>query len=426
MALTGGLKGAAAPRFSHLSLRFKDAAVESAFIQEHNRRAVKPIRVVVVILASVVWLQSGMEFYGFLENGWDGYDIWLEALPLRLIDIAILMVGLGLSFFSPFVRYGQLVVGLFLVSLYILFMIGADIGGPWIERTTSLFNYALTLTLVAMGLMIRFAAPLVLLMTCGFAVLVVKWSSDPAALLFITFATLFTMIWVSYSIERARREAWAAAEALGAEKALSETLLLNVLPPSIANRMRAGETLIADSHEDVTVVFADIVNFTPMSASLSAEELVSILDEIFAEFDQIAESNDLEKIKTIGDAYMMAAGLPSERSNDPAHALDAALQMRAALAKVAEKRGMEISMRAGVHIGPVVAGVIGRSKFVYDLWGDSVNIASRMESTAPPDEIQVTEAVHARMSSVFAFEPLGEIAVKGRGKMGVWLLKGRL
>ncbi|MEM7270941.1 MAG: adenylate/guanylate cyclase domain-containing protein, partial [Pseudomonadota bacterium] len=301
----------------------------------------------------------------------------------------------------------------------------ADIGGPWIERTTALYNYALTLTLVAMGLMIRFSGPLVFLMTCGFAPLIVKWSSDPAALLFITFATLFTMIWVAYAIERARREAWAAAQALQSEKARSESLLLNVLPPSIADRMRGGETLIADSHDEATVIFADIVNFTPLSAAMSPEELVSILDEVFAAFDEIAEAHDLEKIKTIGDAYMMAAGLPTERSRDPAHALDAALAMQGALAQIAARRGIDISLRAGVHIGPVVAGVIGRSKFVYDLWGDSVNTASRMESTAPPGEIQVTAAVHERLHDQFAFEPRGEISVKGKGAMQSWLLKGR-
>lgn len=425
MAVTQRLSSEAPPRFNALTLRFDDPAQESAFIQEHNRRATKPIRVVVVILAMVVWLQAGMEYYAFLGNGFDGYDLWLEALPLRLIDIVILLIGLGLSWYPPFVRHGQLMVAIFLVALYVVFMIGADLAGPWIERTIQLFNYTVTLALVALGLMIRFAGPLVLAMACGFTPIVLDWMAEPFAPLFITFATVCTMIWVAYSIEKARREVWAASQALRAEKARSESLLRSVLPPSIADRMRGGETLIADSHDEATIVFADIVNFTPLSARMSPEELVSILDEVFAAFDEIAEAHNLEKIKTIGDAYMMAAGLPAERSRDPGGALDAVLAMRDALGAIADRRRIDLSMRAGVHIGPVVAGVIGRSKFVYDLWGDSVNLASRMESTAPPGEIQVTEAVQTRMSPMFDFAPRGEIDVKGKGQIRVWLLQGR-
>lgn len=411
--------------FHWLSLRFIDPDLESRFIQEHNRRATGPLRVVVVLLAIIVIIQTCVEYYGVVSEPGADYDAWFSALPYRVFDVAVLIAGLYISTKDWAIRHGQPIVALFLIILYAFFMMGADIGGAWIERTATLFNFTVTLAIVALGLLFRFAAPLVTVMSLGFAPVVAKFMDNPFAPLFILFATVITMSWVAYSIERARREAWAGAEALADEKALTERLLLNVLPPSIAQRMRGGETLIADSHDEATVVFADIVNFTPLSASLSAEELVEILDDIFAGFDRIADEHDLEKIKTIGDAYMMAAGLPTERSTDPGHALDAALAMRDWLAEVAQRRSIDISMRAGVHIGPVVAGVIGRSKFVYDLWGDSVNVASRMESTAPVGEIQVTEAVQSRMKAAYEFLPRGAIEVKGKGEMQVWILKGR-
>ena len=411
--------------FHHWTLKFDDDELERRYIREHNRRSTAPIRVVVLLMALIVAIQTAVEYYGVVTEPGADYAAWEAGLPFRIFDVALLLVGFGLSYVPWMVDRGQPIVAGFLVILFIAFIFGVDHAGPWIERMATLFNFAITLALVALGLLFRFASPLALLFAIGFAPSVATWMENPFAPLFVTFATVITMSWVAYSIERAKREAWAGAEALADEKALTERLLLSVLPPSIAQRMRAGETLIADSHEEATVVFADIVNFTPLSASMSPEALVAILDEIFAGFDRIADEHDLEKIKTIGDAYMMAAGLPTERSTDPGHALDAALAMRDWLAEVAARRGIDISMRAGVHIGPVVAGVIGRSKFVYDLWGDSVNVASRMESSAPVGEIQVTEAVQSRMKAAYEFLPRGAIEVKGKGEMQVWLLKGR-
>ncbi|MEM7525927.1 MAG: adenylate/guanylate cyclase domain-containing protein [Pseudomonadota bacterium] len=413
--------------FEPLSLRFNDAALERAYIGEHNQRAARPLRVVVSLLIFVVIAQTAVEYYGVQTEAGARHDLWRAALPWRVADVILLLGGLALTWLPMAIRHGQPVVAAFLILLFGFFMSGVLINAAameelWIERLATLFNFSATLAIVALGLLFRYAAPLVFAMTIGFALVVAGVMANPFAPVFIAFATVVTMSWVAYSIERARREAWAAAADLADEKALSERLLLNVLPPSIAQRMRSGETLIADSHEEATVVFADIVNFTPLSSSMSPEALVAILDEIFAAFDAIAERHDLEKIKTIGDAYMMAAGLPTERSGDPAHALSAAIAMRSGLAEIAGRRGVDISMRAGVHIGPVVAGVIGRSKFVYDLWGDSVNVASRMESTAPVGAIQVTEEVHARLGDRFAMSPRGEIEVKGKGLMRAWLV----
>ena len=411
--------------FDALTLRFRDRALEADYIQEHNRRATVPLRVVLCFFALALAVPLAVEYYGFTVEGWAGFEVYVAALPYRLAGIGILAAGFALTFVPWMVRQGQWAVAGFALVLIGLQYAGLDFIGPWILLNIAFMNYALTLLIVACGLLFRVVVPLSLL---GFGVMVtalVAFTENPFAPLSVSTATLLTMLWVAYSIERARRAAWAGAAALADEKALTERLLLSVLPPSIAGRMRAGETLIADSHDEATVVFADIANFTPLSASMPAEALVEILDEIFAAFDRVAEAHDLEKIKTIGDAYMMAAGLPTERTRDPARALDAALAMRARLADIAAARGIGIAMRAGVHIGPVVAGVIGRSKFVYDLWGDSVNVASRMESTAPVGEIQATEAVFERLGAAFAMTPRGEIEVKGKGPMRAWLVEGR-
>jgi guanylate cyclase len=196
-------------------------------------------------------------------------------------------------------------------------------------------------------------------------------------------------------------------------------LLLNVLPEPIADRIKGGEALIADAMPDVGVLFADIAAFTPMTATMGPSEIVRLLDGIFSVFDELASERGLEKIKTIGDAYMVASGL---LEHDPRHAEqlgDMALAMQ-----MDSGRSRMLDLRIGIDIGPVVAGVIGRRKFIYDLWGDTVNTASRMESHGLPGAIQVTERAHARLASSFRFEDRGMIDVKGKGSMRAYLLVG--
>jgi adenylate cyclase len=183
--------------------------------------------------------------------------------------------------------------------------------------------------------------------------------------------------------------------------------------------------VVADRYDRACVLFADIVNFTALASSRPPEETIGILDDIFTRFDRIADELNLEKIKTIGDAYMIVAGLPPERTADLGRVGDAALRMRQTIAEVAEARGLDLEIRAGLHFGPVVAGVIGRRKFLYDLWGDTVNVASRMESTASPGEIQASEAVYHRLHDEFTFEERGEVEIKGKGRMRIYRLLGR-
>jgi adenylate cyclase len=208
---------------------------------------------------------------------------------------------------------------------------------------------------------------------------------------------------------------------LDAERRRSHDLLLNVLPQSIIDRLGAGEGLIADRHEDVAVIFSDFVGFTEISSRLPVATVVSALNAMFSAFDASCEALGVEKIKTIGDAYMAAAGLPGSVGEHVRAAADLALAMQAAVATAGEPW----EVRIGIHRGPVVAGVIGTSKFVYDLWGDAVNVASRLETTAPPGRIQVSEAVASGLGDAFELEPRGPIELKGKGSTEAFFLLGR-
>jgi adenylate cyclase len=209
---------------------------------------------------------------------------------------------------------------------------------------------------------------------------------------------------------------------LDAERAKAERLLRNILPASIAERLKDKHETIADSFPEVSVLFADIVGFTGLSSKVSAEELVVMLNEIFSRFDALAEEHGLEKIKTIGDAYMIVAGLPDPRPDHAEALARMALDMQAALDAFNAAHGTELAIRIGINTGPVVAGVIGTKKFIYDLWGDAVNIASRMESSGVPGRVQVSESTHDKLRGKLEMEPRGAIEVKGKGEMRTWLL----
>jgi class 3 adenylate cyclase len=215
-----------------------------------------------------------------------------------------------------------------------------------------------------------------------------------------------------------------AEERLAEEHARSERLLLNILPAAISARLKDDDKAIADRFAEVTVLFADIVGFTELSQKLSPDELVKMLNRIFSAFDDLAAELGLEKIKTIGDAYMVASGLPEPRADHAIAAARMALAMRDALARINREAGYELHIRIGVHSGAVVAGVIGKKKFIYDLWGDAVNTASRMESSGVPDEIQCTRETYERIKDEFVCEPRGTIKVKGKGEMETFLIKG--
>ncbi len=204
----------------------------------------------------------------------------------------------------------------------------------------------------------------------------------------------------------------------------SDELLRNILPVEVAARLKASPAMIADAFESASVLFADVVDFTPLSAGLSPVELVGLLDEVFTTFDGFVAELGLEKIKTIGDAYMVASGVPVARLDHAPALAELALRMRDHVATHAFK-GHTIALRIGINSGPVVAGIIGRHKFAYDLWGDVVNIASRMESTGLPGSIQVSAITHDLIQDRFVCQPRGIVDVKGKGPMSIYLVVGR-
>jgi class 3 adenylate cyclase len=206
------------------------------------------------------------------------------------------------------------------------------------------------------------------------------------------------------------------------EQERSQRLLLNILPAPIAELLKDGQQIVADTFNSVTVLFADIVDFTPLASKLRPNELVALLNNIFSTFDRLAERFGLEKIKTIGDAYMVVGGLPTPRDDHAEAVALMALAMQEAIGGFNRDAGRPFEMRIGIATGPVVAGVIGAKKFAYDLWGDTVNTASRMESHGLAGVIQVTEATYEALCDKFDFRQRGPIEVKGKGTTQAYLL----
>jgi adenylate cyclase len=247
--------------------------------------------------------------------------------------------------------------------------------------------------------------------------------------LFIVVSAVAVGMAFTYVIESAARTGWyqrtlieAQRVELGAEKAKSDRLLRNVLPDAIADRLRENDATIADGVEDATVLFGDLVGFTPLAGRLSPADVVGMLDALFREFDEITDRFGLEKIKTIGDAYMAAGGVPEVIPDHAGQVVRAGLAMVKATRAYAASSGLPVQLRVGAHTGPVVAGVIGRRRFSYDLWGDTVNTASRMESHGVPDAVQVSRATRDRLGAAFDVTPRGSIEVKGKGDLETFLV----
>lgn len=261
----------------------------------------------------------------------------------------------------------------------------------------------------------------------SWAVLIIGflWTHIPVTYLLTSVSRTAEIEALALAREEQAAQLQQAFKQLEVEQAKSERLLLNVLPKAIAERLKEDTQTIAESFPEVTVLFADIVGFTKLAARISPTELVQLLNQIFTIFDRLAEKHGLEKIKTIGDAYMVVGGLPVQRRNHASAIAEMALDMQTEILNFNRKCHESFAMRIGIHSGPAIAGVIGTHKFIYDLWGDTVNIASRMESHGVPGRIQVSSTTYALLQSSYCFECRGPISIKGKGEMLVYLLNGR-
>jgi class 3 adenylate cyclase len=347
-------------------------------------------------------------------------------LPFFLnVVVAIYVVISGTFFYlSRFKRQSQALI--FLVVNQIFLSIMWFVNGGMRGSIPYSFFIILFLALVAVKLKPAYTLTLVMSHLIFLMVLeylkpgwVVPYADANAQFFDIAITLLLIMVllamWVimlkqNYDNERANVEK---------ERQKSEQLLLNILPAEIAEILKGENRVIADYHAETSILFADLVNFTPMSAQMTPIELVELLDEVFSYFDVLVAKYGLEKIKTIGDCYMVAAGVPRYRP-DHAYVLTClALEIHEYVSRQ-EIRGKHLSFRIGINSGPLVAGVIGRSKSIYDLWGDTVNTASRMESHGVSGSIQITEATYQLIKDDFTCEPQGVINVKGKGEMKVW------
>ncbi|OHC64284.1 MAG: hypothetical protein A3H93_14040 [Rhodocyclales bacterium RIFCSPLOWO2_02_FULL_63_24] len=368
------------------------------------------------IFAGVLW---GLLYIGFGEP-------LAGAIPLGYAGISLISVAL----FGATGRYELFRTSQFLLILLLPFLLQLALGG--FVSSSAVILWALLCPLGALLFDEPRRAPR---WFAAFAAVVVasgllepylatgnKLPQWAVVMLFVlnivtVSAITFTLL---YSFA-AQKEA--SLELLRSEQEKSENLLLNILPRDIAAVLKSGRRTIADHYEDVSILFADVVNFTPLSERMRAEDLVEMLNEVFSHFDELAEKYGIEKIKTIGDCYMAASGVPLPRPDSARLLVRMALDIREYIASH-EFVGQRLKLRIGINSGPIVAGVIGRRKFIYDLWGDAVNVASRMESSGSEGAIQVTRGTYERIKDQFVCEARGTVNLKGKGPIEIWHVVG--
>ncbi len=419
----------AAPLPHPVTLTFADRDLERAFLDRFAAEAITRYRFLIGIVTAI-WIGFGAFDHIVVSD-----DSIVTARVIRFgIVLPILLVGLGLSYTSThtFTRLWQpmLAVGYAAIAAAMIYYV-SGVGEPY--RTSSAGGLALVIVGGYTLVMMRFvwAAATSAAITAAIAMMHIAQDGVravlggllPNGMIWIYLANIIG-VFACRELELFRRAKFLQQQQIEREQERSESLLRNILPRSIAERLKRGAGTVVDSFESVTVLFGDLVGFTALAERMPSRELVARLNGLYSEFDAIAERYGLEKIKTMGDEYMLVGGVPLPREDHAVAVANMALEMRDAVA-ARRAQGEQLEIRIGIHTGPVVAGVIGTRKFSYDVWGDTVNVASRMQSHGVPGSIQVSETTYAALRDEFAFESRGNVDIKGKGDMRAYLLTGR-
>ncbi len=413
---------------SRVTLRFADPTLEGAFQTHFFRHTLLNVRVA-HLLGILMWMLWGVLVSRFLTD-----DRNVDLLLRYTVLIPLLLIGLGLSFTRVYPRIWQVVNATVIVVSAVV----------WIAYTDAIDGMPFDFGYVGLILIMAFSYTLLRMrfayVAASSTIMVVVYVSttvagDHPSLRLALAAYYLGSFWLlgmiaSYAVERSSRTLFLRELQLDRERARSDSLLLNILPRAIVDRLKARDDdarggRLAEGLEEVTVVFADMADFTSLAERTAPDELIAALDDLFTRFDAIADRYGLEKIKTVGDAYMAVAGAPEPRRDHARAAADMSLAILEAVQGMTWPTGDPIRVRVGMASGPAVAGVIGQRKFAYDLWGDTVNLASRLESSGEPGRILVSESVAERLDGRYAFGPPLVIDVKGKGPTPARFLLGR-
>jgi class 3 adenylate cyclase len=420
-ALTGTLPRPGGAAMHRLTLRFP-RDLEARFLAEHACESVRQVRIALLVAVGV------FSVFGVVDMLTPG--VGTRVLWLRLTIVTFLLAGVASTFWRQFERVIQPITAA-CATVAGLGVIGIVLTTP---PTVSEFHHrGLLLLIVAIYTFIRlrfvYATVTSLLVTVGYNVAEALVGDSALGTVLRTDLYLLTAnvigLVACYGIEAYIRRDFVQRQLLKAEEAQVEGLLLNVLPQPVCERLKRERAWMAESFSEATILFADIAHFTELAAHVTAEELVALLNGVFSAFDELVEKHQVEKIKTIGDAYMVVGGVPVTRADHAEAVADLALDMLDAIRRLNALREEPLRIRLGIHTGPVVAGVIGTKKFSYDLWGDAVNTASRMESHGLADAIHVTRSTYERLRHKYVFQRRGPIEIKGKGEMVTYLLLDR-